>query len=82
MSTDEQREIPDAAADQVGTTAADLRPDLATDPEEERDRTSDEGGRHSASPEVAVADNAGQTPGAEQGNPDIGQEGGTVSEPG
>ncbi len=75
-------DVQERAGAQIGTPAADLRPDLATDPEEDRARTSDRGDRHRASSDVTVADNAGQTPGAEQGNPDIGQEAGTVSEPG
>ena len=78
----EQDDLIERAADQVGGTAAQVRPDLATDESEHRERTSDRGDRHRAAPDVTVADNAGQTPGAEQGNPDIGQEAGSVSEPG
>ena len=59
-----------------------MRPDLAASPADEAERTSDQGSRHRDSPAVTVADNAGQTPGDEQGDPDIGQEAGSVSEPG
>ena len=69
-------------ADQIGTPAREIRPDLATDEAEEQDRTSDRGDRHRAAPDVTVADNAGRTHGGEQGEPDICQEAGSVSEPG
>ncbi len=80
--TARHEDVQERAREQIGTPAAELRPDLATDPDEDRTRTSDRGDRHRASSDVTVADNAGQTPGAEQGSPDIGQEAGTVSEPG
>ena len=73
---------PESAQEQVGTTASEIRPDLAVGEDEERERTSDRGDRHRAAPDVSVADNAGRAPGSEQGTPDIGQEAGSVSEPG
>ncbi|MFN2483901.1 MAG: hypothetical protein ABR509_03055 [Candidatus Limnocylindria bacterium] len=73
---------PPGSLQQVGGTAADVRPDLAASPEDEAERVSDRGSRRRDSPSVTVADNAGHAPGAEQGTPDIGQEAGSVSEPG
>ena len=80
--TAEHLDVQDRAAEQIGAGAAQMRPDLATDAEEDRARASDSGDRHRAASDVAVADNAGQEPGREQGTPDIGQEAGSVSEPG
>lgn len=78
----ERQDVQELAADQVGTGAAEIRPDLAVDPADERFSDPDSGDRHRAAPDVTVADNAGQTPGDERGDPDIGQEAGSVSEPG
>ena len=76
------RSAPAGSADQVGAGAADIRPDLAATPRDEAERVSDAGSRRRDSTAVTVADNAGKTPGADQGDPDIGQEAGSVSEPG
>ena len=76
------RSAPAGSAEQVGAGAADVRPDLAATPKDEAARVSDAGSRRRDSTAVTVADNAGKTPGADQGDPDIGQEAGSVSEPG
>ena len=78
----EHQDVQERAADQLGSGAAQIRPDLAVDPDEDRLADPGSGDRHRAAPDVTVADNAGQTPGDEAGNPDIGQEAGSVSEPG
>lgn len=79
----EQDEVFDRASEQIGTSAQEIRPDLATSAEEEDERTSDRGDRRRESMEATIADNAGHPQGVEQGNPDIGQEASPgLSEPG
>lgn len=78
----EHEDVQQRAADQVGRGAAQMRPDLAVDADDDRFTDPQSADRHRAAPDVTVADNAGQTPGEEGGNPDIGQEAGSVSEPG
>jgi len=81
-SEHQPRSAPAGSGEQVGGGAADIRPDLAATPEDEAERVSDAGSRRRDSTGVTIADNAGKTPGADQGDPDIGQEAGSVSEPG
>ena len=83
QTAEEQREVYERAGEQIGTPAASVRPDLATDAHEDRERTSDRGDRRRADPEVTVADNAGHVPGGEQRTADAGQEASPgLSEPG
>ena len=78
-SDHQPRSAPTGSAEQVGSGAADIRPDLAATPQDEAERVSDAGSRRRDSTGVTVADNAGKTPGADQGDPDTGQEAGAVS---
>ena len=84
--TDEQtdaRETRRLPAEQASTSATEVRPDLAVSPEEESEKTSDRRDRRRAPPDVTVADNAGRPPGADQGDPDTGDEASSsLSEPG
>ena len=82
MTSQDRSDGPRGSKEQVGGTAADVRPDLAADAASEAERTSDRG-RHDPPPGTVVADNAGQQPGRDQPASDIGQEASTgLSEPG